>query len=299
MTATGSGVLTDVGTNELEVVEFFVDGRTYVINVAKVREIIRPRVAMPVPGSHPCVLGLFRNREEVLPLVDLGKWLNAETDPDVGQAKIIVTEFNGHRVGFLVHRVNRIHRVSWADLEAPGADSMATSRSTLGFMRLGRAGGETERIVLLLDFERIVAELKGTCSSEAFAVEASDTGAKNRVVLIAEDSALARKALAQALDRAGYEVIKATNGEEAWDRLTSGVRVDAVVTDIEMPRMDGHHLTRRIKADERLRRIPVLLYSSMIHEEMRRKGETVGADAQVCKPDLEHLLQAVDSLLSS
>ena len=178
MSATGSGALTHVGTNELEVVEFFVDDRPYVINVAKVREIIRPQVAMPVPGSHPTVLGLFRNREEVLPLVDLGKWLRAETDLDAGQAKIIATEFNGNRVGFLVHRMSRIHRGSWADLETPGSDSMATSRSTLGFMRLGRTSGEPERIALVLDFERIVAELMGTCFSEPTAVGASDGGGR-------------------------------------------------------------------------------------------------------------------------
>jgi two-component system chemotaxis response regulator CheV len=299
MVDAANGVLTEVGTNELEVVEFLIAGHPYVINVAKVREIIRPHATMPVPQSHPCVLGLFRNREEVLPLVDLGKWLGVEAELDAGQAKIIVTEFNGKRVGFLVHRVSRIHRVGWTDFEAPGPDSMAASPSTLGLMRLGRGSHESERIVLLLDFERIVAELSGTYSQEAADAHTPGGETENRVVLIAEDSELARKAVGEALGRAGYHVIQATNGQEAWDRLTSGECVDAVVTDIEMPRMDGHHLTRRIKADGRFRRIPVILYSSMIHEEMRRKGETLGADAQVCKPDLPHLLQAVNQLLSS
>lgn len=292
------GALTEVGTNELEVVEFVIERRPYVINVAKVREIIRPQPVMPVPGSHSCVLGVFRNREDVIPLVDLGKWLGSSAQPDQKQAKVIVTEFNRTRAGFLVHAVSRIHRVSWSDLESPEADSMMASRSALGFMRLRASGIDSERIVFLLDFEGIVAELHQG-ESAAAVTDHSDLAdrRRNRVILIAEDSLLARKALVRMLETGGYEVVAATNGEEAWDRLVSGQRVDAVISDIEMPRMDGHHLTRRIKEDARFQRLPVVLYSSMIYEEMKKKGESIGADAQICKPDLAHLLKTMDNLL--
>jgi len=296
--AVNPGVLTDVGTNELELVEFFVDGRPYAINVAKVREIIRPGGVMAVPESHPCLMGVFRNREDVIPLLDLGKWLGSATSPDPVQAKVIVAEFNQMKVGFLVHSVSRIHRVTWADLETPTRGSMTESRSALGYLRLGKGSEEGERIVFLLDFERIVAELKPMqLTAEAQAPGTGVEHRRGRVVLIAEDSTLIRKLMVRELEGGGYTVVSTTNGEEAWERLSAGPRVDAVISDIEMPRMDGHHLTRRIKADGQLRSIPVVLYSSMIYEEMRKKGEAVGADAQICKPDLSRLLQTVDRLL--
>jgi len=294
------GILTEVGTNELEVVEFYVDGRPYAINVAKVREIIQPGGVMSVPESHPCLLGVFRNREDVIPLVDLGKWLGTAAQADPRLAKVIVTEFNQMKVGFLVHGVSRIHRLSWADLETPSQGSMTESRSALGYMRLGKGSEEGERIVFLLDFERIVAELKPTVPKAATGRGEDQEGAERRrgkVVLIAEDSPLIRKMMRLELERGGYTVVATINGAEAWERLSSGEPVDAVISDIEMPQMDGHHLTKRIKSDERLGRLPVVLYSSMIQEETRRKGEAVGADAQICKPDLVHLVSTVDSLI--
>ncbi|MBE0618822.1 MAG: chemotaxis protein CheV [Proteobacteria bacterium] len=298
--AASTSVLTDVGTNELEIVEFFVDGRPYAINVAKVREIIRPGSMMAVPESHPCVVGVFRNREDVIPLVDLGKWLGSSEAPDPQHAKVVVAEFNQMKIGFLVHRVSRIHRVTWADLETPSRGSMTESRSALGYMRLGRGTEEGERIVFLLDFERIVAELKPVEPATSGSAADAQAGRRHgRVVLVAEDSGLIRKLMVRELESGGYTVAVTTNGEEAWERLSAGPRVDAVISDIEMPRMDGHHLTRRIKGDETLRGIPVVLYSSMIYEEMRKKGEAVGADAQICKPDLARLVHTVDELLFS
>lgn len=294
------GILTEVGTNELEVVEFAVDGRPYAINVAKVREIIRPRAPMAIPDSHPCVMGVFRNRDEVLPLVDLGKWLGCAAEPDLAKAKIVVAEFNRTKVGFLVHGVSRIHRVSWADLESPDDGSMMESDAAVGFLRLGGETAEGERIVFLLDFERMVSEIAPRDEGTG---DVGDEGARRRregrVVLIAEDSHLVRKVLRQRLEAGGYSVLVTHDGAEAWHTLDGGARVDAVISDIEMPRMDGHHLTRRIKGDERFGSVPVILYSSMIYEEVRRKGETVGADAQVCKPDLKNVLSTVDRLVFS
>jgi len=299
--AATSGILTEVGTNELEVVEFHVDGRPYAINVAKVREIIRPGGVMAVPESHPCLLGVFRNREDVIPLVDLGKWLGSTAQADPRVAKVIVTELNQTKLGFLVHGVNRIHRLSWADLETPLQGSMARSPSALGYMRLGKGSDDGERIVFLLDFEKILAELSPIRLDNAAqtGAQGGEAGGRRRgkIVLIAEDSPLIRKLIRLELEKGGYTTVITTNGEEAWERLQSGEAVHAVISDIEMPRMDGHHLTKRIKSDERLRKLPVVLYSSMIQEETRRKGEAVGADAQICKPDIVHLLATVDRLL--
>jgi two-component system chemotaxis response regulator CheV len=297
MAATGSGILTDVGTNELEVVEFFVGGRPYAINVAKVREIIRHQVPMPLPEAPRFVTGIFRNRDEVLPLVDLGGWLDCETAADPATAKIIVTEFNGIKVGFLVHAVSRIHRVSWADLESPEQGSLIENKSTLGFLRLGRGGNEAERIVFMVDFEGIVAQLSPQTGHGPVAEGVAAARRAGKIVLVAEDSPMIRKVMRKRLENGGFQVQEATNGEEAWDRLEAGSKVDLVVSDIEMPRMDGHHLTKRIKGDPRFRDLPVVLYSSMIYEEIRRKGDILGADAQICKPQLERLVETVDGLL--
>lgn len=294
--AEAAGILTEVGTNELEVVEFYIEDHAYAINVAKVREIVRPQKIMTIPESHPCMAGLFRNRDLVLPLIDLGKWLGAESGPEDAQAKVIVTEFNSIRVGFLVHRVSRIHRISWAALETPEQGSMLESRSALGFLRLG-SGSEGERIVFLLDFEGIVSEIEGNKGRCNTATDPDLERRRGKLALLVEDSALIRKTTRKRLEAGGLTISETTNGEEAWAYLEAGSPVDIVISDIEMPKMDGHHLTKRIKREERFRHLPVVLYSSMIYEEVRRKGDTLGANAQVCKPDLDGLLSAVDRLL--
>lgn len=298
MAETRAEILTEIGTNELEVVEFLIDDRPYAINVAKVREIIRPQRVMAIPESPPAVLGVFRNREDVVPLLDLGRWLGCEGLEEPGQAKVIVAEFNQMRVGFLVHGVRRIHRLSWADLETSDRGGVLESRAALGFVRVPQEGGGGERIIFLLDFEQIVAELapeRGGASLHAKPVR--DDRRSRCSLLIAEDSGLIRKMIVRTLEEGGYETVSAENGVEAWETLEGGAEVHAVISDIEMPRMDGHHLTRKIKEDPRFRHLPVILYSSMINDELRRKGQALGADAQLCKPDLPHLVDTVDGLL--
>ncbi len=290
-----SSILTEVGTNELEVVEFEIQGRSYAINVAKVREIVRFQDPIPIPHTNPCVLGVFRNRDEVIPMVDLGRWLESEAEIDPKHARIIIAEFNQMRVGFLVHRVERIHRTHWGALEAPEGASLVESPATLGIIRLGE--GESQRILFLLDFERIVAELAPNSSPhEDVHLDRSDRR-RGRVVLVAEDSGMVRNLMKRKLEEGGYTVLAVKDGAAAWEVLDSETRVDLVISDIEMPRMDGHHLLKRIRDDERVRHLPVVLYSSMIHEEMRQKGESLGATAQICKPDLPKLLETVDRLV--
>ncbi len=290
--AIGYNILTEVGTNELEVVEFRVGEGAFAINVAKVREIVNLAPVTPLPEAHPCVLGLFRNRDDVVPLVDLGSWLGAGSPQDERRSKVIVCEFNGRRVGFWVHGVERIHRLSWADMEPVGERSLTGSRSVVGLLRMGEA---QDRLVLMIDFERIVADLLPEEIMEAPVT--ADERRRGRRVLVAEDSAMVRKLLVDRLGAAGYRVEAVVDGESAWDALERGPRPDLLITDIEMPRMDGHHLLKRIRQSEASRDLPVVLYSSMIHEEMRRKGEALGATAQLCKPDLPQLVSLVDRIL--
>ena len=290
-----SSILTDVGTNELEVVEFVIEDQPYAINVAKVREIVRYQRPMPVPHAHPCMLGVFRNREEVIPLVDLGRWIGSDAEPDPRVSKIIVSEFNKMKVGFLVHRVERIHRTHWGALETPEGASLAESPATLGLLRLGAEG---ERIVLMLDFERIVAEMEpGRPDDGQPEARPADERRRGKVVLVAEDSGMVRNLMRKKLEAGGYTVVAVRDGQAAWEALESGTKVHLLISDIEMPRMDGHYLLHRVRTDERLKSLPVILYSSMIYDEMRRKGESLGATAQICKPELAELLDTVDRVV--
>jgi two-component system chemotaxis response regulator CheV len=309
-----TNILLESGTNELEIVEFTIDedsdGGTYTgcygINVAKVLEIIRkPEVTRLPQMPHPCVLGSFNLRERIIPLVDLADWLGKrmiESD----QAKVIVTEFNRVTNSFLVSGVNRIHRISWEQVEPPGKHlAEFSSGSITGVVRLDN------RIILILDFEKIVADLNprlGLDLNEAMAE--SDQSRGKIKVLMADDSAMIRKALSRGLSAAGYEVTTAADGREAFELLSDYKRraaedglpltdlVDIVVSDIEMPVMDGHNLTKRIKEDPVLKQLPVILFSSLISDALKHKGQAVGADEQISKPDVPGLAKTIETLLT-
>ncbi|MEG6506193.1 chemotaxis protein [Nitratidesulfovibrio sp. 1201_IL3209] len=359
-----TGILLESGTNELEIVEFFVDEaapdgavpdaaghgvdgasgasgtacgaeasreaafgvagaptcgalrRRYGVNVAKVLEIIRMQPVTSLPQMpHPAVLGAFPHRDgRVIPLVDLARYLGIRRDPH-GEPKIIVTEFNSVVTGFLVSGVNRIHRISWTAVEAPGRFLQEASRNSItGMVRLD------ERVVFLLDMESIVAEMHPDLSirmerpmgrAPAGEPEAqADLPPRRYRILHADDSGSVRRLVRSLMEASGrFELLQATDGQEAWEML-DGLRreaeargapladlVQAVVSDIEMPRMDGLTLCRRIKEDPALRALPVALFSSLVSERLGHKGESVGADAQFAKPDLQLLSQKVLELL--
>lgn len=306
-----TNILLQTGTNELEVVEFYIDEEGYRghygVNVAKVLEIIRmqPVTAMP-QMRHPSVLGAFPHRDgRVVPLVDLAKYLGkkrVEKEP----CKIIVTEFNQVITAFMVSGVNRIHRLSWEEVEAPGAFLQNTSGSSVtGVLRL------EGRVVFLLDMESIVGDLDPKLAIRFDSVPDSvRSSGQVFTVLHSDDSNNVRNLVKNLLENSGsFKVVQVTNGQEAWDKLVAWRRaseengvpitdfVQAVVTDIEMPRMDGMALCRKIKEDSILRKLPVALFSSLITGKLEHKGEEVGADAQFAKPDLQQLSDKVIDLI--
>lgn len=300
-------ILLEAGTNELEIVEFYLeeepreekDGESYKafygVNVAKVLEIIRmPEVTEMPEVSHPAVLGAFNLRSRIIPLLDLASWLKkkrVENEPP----KVIVTEFNNVTSAFMVSGVTRIHRISWEDVEAPNKYvSALSSDSITGVVKF------QDRMVFILDLERIVAELNPDLSLKLDDNVSFDEETGYRA-LISDDSPLIREMIRDLLVQAGYKVEKTNNGKECWDRLqeikdsakadgrpiTDYVQV--VISDIEMPVMDGHSLTKHIKEDLALRELPVILFSSLITERLRHKGESVGADDQISKPEITQL----------
>lgn len=310
---TQTNILLESGTNELEIVEFYVnqDGYEghYGLNVAKVVEIIRRQKVTSMPEMrHPAVLGSFAHRNgRVVPLIDTAKYLSSSPidNPD---AKIIVTEFNTVITAFLVSGVNRIYRLSWADVEAPGKFLQNMSRSAVtGVVRLD------DRVIFLLDLEAIVAELHPAMAIRMDEPEEpEDAPAQPYRILHVDDSKSIRNMVLHLLEKEGrFEVVQAVDGKDAWELLTKlrdeaaaaaiplSRLVQGVISDIEMPHMDGLALCRRIKEDTVLRQLPVAMFSSMINESLTRKCASVGADTQFSKPDLKSLSDKMYELISA
>ncbi len=310
-------ILLESGTNELEIVEFYLDEVAkedgaegyrgfYGINVAKVLEIIRLPALTDMPeASHPAVLGAFNLRDQIIPLIDLAKWLGKER-AESEEAKVIVTEFNKTRSAFLVSGVTRIHRISWQEVEAPTKYvSALTVNSITGVVKFNN------RLVFILDMEKITADLNpGMHEPEAPEPQVVEQVRSRKLrAIVVDDSNMARKMVSGVLEKSGFEVITAEHGEQAWNRLQD-LRdraqqenrpmqdfLDIVVSDIEMPIMDGHNLTKRIKEDHLLKTLPVVLCSSIITDTLHHKGMSVGADDQVSKAELGQLTGKVLQLV--
>ena len=273
--------------------------------MAKVVEIIRlqPCTAMP-QMRHPAVMGAFAHRDgKVVPLVDLAKYLDKKTI-HAGDAKIIVTEFNNITTGFLVSGVTRIHRLSWNNVEEPGGFLQNMSRNSVtGMVRL------EQRVVFLLDMEKVVADMDPHLAIKLDKIS-DELLDKHYTILHADDSGSIRKLVKTLLeDHDKFTVHQAVSGEEAWNMLKKFKEqavaegkpitdvVQAVVSDIEMPRMDGLALCRKIKEDPELKALPVALFSSIVSLSLEHKGKSVGADAQFAKPDLQQLSERVLELI--
>lgn len=291
--------------NDLEIIEFYIDEvledgaiyRSYYgMNVAKVIEIIRKPPVTGVPAKHhAAALGTFNLRGRVLPLVELGLWLGKKTVNE-DTHKVIVSEFSGVVTAFIVSGVTRIHRMTWAQVEPPGKYLQAFSHDSItGVVRFD------ERIVFLLDMEYVISSMDPSVNLMTHAEGLTETGGAGYTVLLADDSASIRTIIASTLQKANFSVVKATCGREAWDQLKKWEKtarergvpvtdfVNLVITDIEMPEMDGHSLTRLIKGDAAFAKIPVVLFSSLISKVVFEKGVQAGADDQISKPDLPHL----------
>lgn len=294
-------ILLESGTNEIEIMKFTIGGNLYGINVAKVREIMISAPVKPMPHAHAAVEGIFKPRDAVLTVVDLPKYLGDSQEKNPKDI-FIVTNFNKMFIAFRVHTVDRISRISWTDIQKPdktvsgGAESVATG--------IAQCDGE---LVTILDFERIVAEIAPETSIQVSEVEQLGPRERNdKPIWVAEDSILLSKMIADSLRKANYVNLHMfSNGLELWESLSAlpqdGILerdVALIITDIEMPQMDGHRLTKLVKDSSRFKEIPLIIFSSLISEEMRRKGRDLGADEQLTKPEIGHLVDVMDHLLA-
>ena len=296
-----TNILLESGTNELEILEFTVGGNSYGINVAKIREILSYKQPTPIPNAHPLIEGIFMPRDKIITIVNLSKCLTGQSKMDVTADMYIVTNFNQLNVAFHVDSVVGIQRISWGDIAKPDT-TLENSGNGIATGIIKLAG----KLIVILDFEKIVSDISPDTGLKISEIDHLAGRERNRIpILTAEDSPLLRKLIHDCLVKSGYtNIISAVNGQEAWDLLekykTEGTIVDnvqCVITDIEMPQMDGHRLTKLIKTDEELKHIPVVIFSSLVNEEMRRKGEGLGANAQLSKPEIGQLVDALDKLL--
>jgi two-component system chemotaxis response regulator CheV len=297
-----SNILLETGTNEAEILELFIDEENYRgfygVNVAKVIEIINmpAKIIHPPDTKNGIVCGLFNHRDKVVVLIDLASWLK-KTKVQKGTQNVIITEFNNTITAFQVSGVTRIHRVTWENIKPLDGYMENVSDAVTGVIEL------EGKLVFLLDLEKAISELNPELAIRPSSGDDSDTDAsdldKPIKVLHADDSNVIRHNVKLRLEeRKSFTVQSVINGDDAWKYLLDiketarkqgqglDALIDVVLTDIEMPGMDGYHLCKKIKEDQELRSIPVILFSSLITEKLVHKGETVGADGQFAKPDL-------------
>ena len=292
-------ILLESDTNELEALEFCVDdGVTpgyFGVNVAKVLEIIRVQQLSCTVMTNKSIAGTISLRGKVIPVIDLAKVLGRK--PDNPPERIIILEFNQITVGFMVNSASRIHRLSWAQIETP--PPIVADLYVIALVKM------ENRIILLLDFERILAEFCGTAAMKPLPPPTPSLRVEDRKILLVDDSSFIRSSISALLRSSGFHVEEAINGEEAWEHILAKLEkgnfdIDIIITDVEMPRMDGLHLTTLIKKEPRLAGVPVFIFSSLASEANNRKWKSIGADGIITKPDLPRLVQILaDALVNS
>ncbi|MCG6287528.1 chemotaxis protein [Vibrio vulnificus] len=319
MSYSSSTILTESGTNELEIIEFHLEkvlpnGETktcyYGINVAKVREVIQVPETTDYPNAQPHMIGVFSSRDVLTPLVDLAGWLGVPTRPAVERKFVIVTDFNKMTNGFLIDSISRIHRISWNDVESPSQFLEAGEQDCV--VAVVRKDGN---LIMILDFEKIIADIKPELSMEKYDVKTDRSVDLNqrmvtkrnaKTIMVVDDSAFIRSLIQETLTSAGYNIIACKDGGEAHDKLMNLIEVareenlplseliDAGVTDVEMPRMDGMHLVKRLRDSEAYKTLPIVMFSSLMSEDNRAKALALGANDTITKPEIGRMVSLMD-----
>lgn len=310
MTDQGQGSLIDsvdartrlAGSNRMEILLFSLGtNETFGINVFKVREVCKTPAITRSPHMPDGVEGLISLRGNVIPVVSLAKAMHLADAPPGRGGSMMVAEYSKRTLGFLVHGVDRIIRVDWERVRAPEAVTSGTHAYITAITEL-----DSGRLVSIVDVEQIMANTFG----EALVGQIDKMGGdEDYNLFFVDDSTVARKKIAEVLDKLGVKHKHAQNGMEAWTRL-SGLaahaqqtghslrdEVNVILVDAEMPEMDGYVLTKNIKSDKRFDGIPVVMHSSLSSEANRSMGRSVGVDAYVAKFDAEALADTLRPLL--
>jgi two-component system chemotaxis response regulator CheV len=322
MSGSTSTILTESGTNELEIIEFHLvkelpDGSKktcyYGINVAKVREVIQVPDTTDYPNAQPHMVGVFSSRDILTPLVDLAGWLGVPTSKDLQKKFVIVTDFNNMTNGFLIDSISRIHRISWNDVESPSQFLEAGEQDCV--VAVVRKDGN---LIMILDFEKIIADINPELSMEKYDVTIDKsvdlnqrmvTKRNGKTVMVVDDSAFIRSLIQDTLSSSGYNIISCKDGGEAHEKLMNLIEVakeeglpvseliDGVVTDVEMPRMDGMHLVKRLRDTDSYASMPIVMFSSLMSEDNRAKALALGANDTITKPEIGKMVSMMDKYI--
>jgi len=302
-----TGILLEAGTNELEILIIQVDGASYGVNVAKVREVLEAIPVTHLPLSHPSVEGTVAIRGDVVQVVNLATFLGADADACQPQPndKMLVMEFNQDTIAFRVHNVETIVRTSWSNVQ-PMPHVEALNAPVTGIVPLN------QRMILMLDFEAIGMSV-GMSGQMLENSDGDGSGPAKPIlhgpVIFAEDSRITHKLLQHELQLAGCPSHQGfQDGQEAWEHLSQLAdgcteeniheKLVGIISDVEMPRMDGFTLTRNIREHPVLKNVPVVLFSSIVSKDNEKKGLQVGADAQIAKGNYRDLVQTLAQIIA-
>lgn len=286
-----------VGSNEMELVDFRIfkeeDGEVYEgiygINVSKVREIIKLPKLTELPGTPDFIEGIFDLRSVVIPVVNLAKWMKVEVPQSAEKnSRVIITEFNNVQIGFIVHEAKRIRRISWAEIEP--ASFMSNSASVEGSKITGVTRIEGDNVLLILDLESVIQDLGLYEPDTQFT--AVDSEIFSGLALVLDDSSTARKIVKEALVKMGFDVLEAMDGKEGLEKLDElyelygedlSKNLKIIISDVEMPRMDGFHFAANVKEDVRFSKIPIVFNSSISDHFSEDRGTEAGGEAYLVK----------------
>jgi two-component system, chemotaxis family, chemotaxis protein CheV len=280
------------GSNELRVLEYRACGHSFGINILKVQKIVPfPEQLTAITDTHPCIKGIFSDNGKIIPLIDLGEFLGYEqTNNDGQQHKVIITEFFGILNGFIVDKVDWIHHFYWEDV----IDAHKTLKSVNQKYIISIVKPDGERMVPLLDYETIILDICPDLGEEEIKrIDKNTMDGHGKRILVAEDSPAVRNMLVAELAQVGFNVISASDGQIAWQMLEKEPNFDLVISDIEMPQMDGLALTCAIRNDSKMKELPVIVYSSIGDIGIKARAEFLKANAHVTKLNIEKLLETV------
>lgn len=286
-----------VGSNEMELVDFRIFKQEenevyegiYGINVSKVREIIKLPKLTDLPGTPEFIEGIFDLRSVVIPVVNLAKWMKIKEPQSAEKnSRVIITEFNNVLIGFIVHEAKRIRRISWADIEP--ASFMSNSSSVEGSKITGVTKIEGDNVLLILDLESVIQDLGLYEPDTQFTTSENENF--SGLALVLDDSSTARKIVKEALVKMGFDVLEAMDGKEGLEKLDElyelygedlSKNLKIIISDVEMPRMDGFHFAANVKEDGRFSKIPIVFNSSISDHFSENRGVEAGGEAYLVK----------------
>ena len=291
-------------TNTLELMEFTIAGSSYGINVAKVIEIMRCSEVTPMSLSHPCVDGVFKPRGKIITVINLPRYMCLPESENPERDMFMLTNFENINAAFVVHTVEGMHQIEWSNVEKPSPLIYGGNENNIvtGTTKLG------DKLITIIDFEKVLFDINPETGLQLSEID--KMGVRENItkpIVVVEDSAFLKKILLEALSKAGFgNITSFDNGKDAWEYISKcredcekeelpiGTKVSIVITDIEMPQMDGHHLTRLIKTDDKLKEVPVIVFSSLIDTAQRQNGDRIGVNAHLAKPQIGQLVTTVD-----